>query len=405
MPKNTAKNDASKALSLLTTVNYLNYVDRYILAAVLVSIKVDLNLSDFQAGLLATAFMIPYMFTSPVFGWLGDKGNRSKILAFGATIWSVASLLTGQASQFLIMAASRFLLGIGESAFTVISVPYISDHFPPEKRGRMLSIFSTALPVGAALGFVLGGLFAEWFGWRMAFYLVGAPGLLFSYFIWKLPDPRQGSAKHSINFKKNISTLFRSKNYTLSVLGYCAYTFVVGGVAHWVPTYLQRTYLIDQMKSNIIFGGIAVGSGLFGTLIGGHIGDSLTQKHHHGHLQISSYSMLLALPFYVACLSAESLLSFSIFLGIAQFLFFISTSPINVSIIESAPGHFRTSAMALAIFACHILGDAISAPLIGLVSDKTGSLRLGMLVCSPVILLSAALWFIAARLPKVIHPD
>jgi predicted MFS family arabinose efflux permease len=397
---------AKAALGLLTAVNYFNYIDRYILAAVLVSIKVDLQLSDFQAGLLATAFMIPYMFTSPLFGWLGDTQNRSKILATGAAIWSIASLLTGRAGHFFVMLFARFGLGIGESAFTVISTPYISDYFSgegqKEKRGRILSIFSTALPVGAALGYVLGGYFGEVFGWRGAFYAVGVPGLILAAFIWRLPDPREPAKpsaprRERFLWKKNVVELFSSKTYSLAVFGYCAYTFVVGGVAYWMPAYLQRTYGVAQMKANLLFGGIAVVSGLFGTLLGGYLGDLLNKKKSRGHLRISGYSMFLALPLYLICVTSDNLTVFCVTMAFAQFFFFISTSPINVALIEVAPAHLKTSAMAMAIFAIHILGDAISAMLIGYISDQTGSLRMGLLVCTPVIFLSAALWLYGAN--------
>jgi MFS family permease len=392
-----------KALGLLTAINYFNYIDRYILAAVLVSIKADLSLSDFQAGALATAFMIPYMFTSPLFGWLGDTKDRSKILSIGAGIWSVASLLTGQAGSFFTMIFARFCLGIGESAFTVISVPYISDYFSgkeEQKRGRVLSIFSTALPVGSALGYVLGGYFAEMFGWRGAFYAVGFPGLILAALVWRLPDPRpraekkSGAGANSTAFEwRKVVRLFKSPTYSYAVFGYCAYSFVVGGVAYWIPAYLQRDFHVTQMKANLLFGGIAVGSGLLGTILGGYWGDSLNKKRAQGHLRISSYSMFLALPFYVASVIATTLPLFCIMIGLAQFCFFISTSPINVAVIEAAPAKLKTSAMAMCIFAIHILGDAISAMLIGFVSDQTHSLRTGLLMCSPVILLSAFLWF------------
>jgi len=395
----------TRALVLLTSINYLNYIDRYILAAVLASIKADLSFSDYQCGLLATVFMFPYMFTSPIFGWLGDKAHRSKILSLGVSIWSVASLLTGQASQFLTMAASRFLLGIGESAFTVISVPYISDYFPSEKRGRVLSIFSTALPVGAALGFVLGGVLANWFGWRNAFFLVGAPGLILAFFVWRLPDPGKTVAVPKIDFLKSLKGLMRSKDYTLAVLGYCAYTFVVGGVALWIPTYIQRSFALSQVNANMLFGGIAVVSGFFGTLIGGFLGDKWASRRPHGHMRISSLSMFLALPFYVGGILSANLIEFAILLSLAQFFFFISTSPINVTIIEAAPKNFRTSAMAISIFAIHLLGDAISSPIIGLISDYTGSLQMGMMVCSPIILLSALFWLWAARQPAPLAKD
>ena len=130
-----------KVLILLTAINYLNYIDRFILSAVLVSIKADLGLSDFQAGLLATAFMVPYMLTAPLFGWLGDTQNRARILALGAALWSFATFWTGLAKSFHVMLGTRFLLGLGESAFTTTSVPFLSDYFPLEKRGKILAIF------------------------------------------------------------------------------------------------------------------------------------------------------------------------------------------------------------------------------------------------------------------------
>lgn len=384
---------AKKVLTLLTTVNYLNYIDRFILSAVLVSIKLDLQLSDLQAGLLATAFMVAYMFTSPLFGWLGDTRKRSTILAAGALLWSVASLMTGWASSFLILALSRFILGFGESAFTTIAIPYISDFYPREKRGRAIAIFSSGLPVGAALGFVLGGLLAEWLGWRGAFYLVGGPGLILAFFISRLPDPRRSTAVPQFHYRQVVKELLRIKSYVWTSLGYCAYTFVVGGVAHWVPSYIQREYHLDQMKANMLFGGVAVLSGLVGTLLGGSLGDRWSAKEGpSGHLKLSSLSMLMALPCYIGTLYAPNLNVMILFLVLTQLFFFLSTSPINVALIEAVPAQAQTTAMAISIFLCHILGDAISAPLIGWVSDRTGSLQEGMAVCIPMILLSSLLW-------------
>lgn len=393
---------ARHVLTLLTTVNYLNYIDRFILSAVLVSIKLDLQLSDFQAGLLATAFMVAYMFTSPVFGWLGDTKKRSTILAAGALLWSIASLMTGWASSFLLLALSRFILGFGESAFTTIAIPYISDFFPRAKRGRAIAIFSSGLPVGAALGFVMGGILASWVGWRGAFYIVGGPGIILAFLIARLPDPQRATPVTSFNYRKVLKELSRIKSYVWTTLGYCAYTFVIGGVAHWVPSYLQREYQLDQMKANMIFGGIAVVSGLIGTLLGGSLGDRLSEKNGpSGHLKLSAISMLLALPCYVATLYAPNMMLMILFLVFTQLFFFLSTSPINVSLIEAVPARAQTTAMAISIFLCHILGDALSAPLIGWVSDHTGSLKYGMSICIPMIVVSSLCWFRGMKIRRI----
>jgi len=389
---------AKKALSILTAVNYLNYIDRFILSAVLLSIKVDLNLSDFQAGLLATAFMIAYMFTSPLFGWLGDTKKRTWLLAGGALLWSIASLMTGLAGTFAILMLSRFILGFGESAFTTIASPYISDFYPSNKRGGAIAIFSSGLPVGAALGFVMGGLLGQWVGWRHAFMIVGFPGILLAALILTLPDPKSKSLSTDFNYKQMLKEILAIRPYLWTTLGYCAYTFVVGGVAHWVPTYLQRTYQLDQMKANTLFGGIAVVSGLIGTLLGGYIGDKWSsQKGPGGHLKLSAISMALSLPFYIGTLNAPSVEWLVFFLAMTQLLFFLSTSPITVSLIESVPKKAQTTALAISIFLCHILGDAISSPLIGLISDKTGSLRAGMALCLPFIFISAVFWLMGMK--------
>lgn len=388
---------AKRALFLLTAVNYFNYIDRYILAAVLVSIKKDLSLSDFQAGLLATAFMMPYMLTAPIFGWLGDSTSRSKLLGFGAGLWSIATFVTGMSKNFMTMMASRFTLGLGESAFTTVSVPFLSDFFSSEKRGRILAIFSSALPVGAALGYVLGGLLGASVGWRNAFFIVGFPGLILSVLLMRLQDPRKTQEHTGFSIKELTSVLRSSPSYLLATFGYCAYTFVVGGIAHWIPSFIQRTHGLSELSANTLFGGIAVGSGLFGTLAGGYLGDHLNKKASGGHLKISAISMLLALPFFWFCVQSEQLNIFVIFLALTQFCFFLSTSPINVALLHSVPYKHRNSAIALSIFACHMLGDALSSPLIGMYSDMTGSLKNGILMCTPVILIAVILWWIGAN--------
>jgi MFS transporter, Spinster family, sphingosine-1-phosphate transporter len=389
-----------KVLSILTAVNYLNYIDRYILAAVLVSIKADLGLSDFQAGLLATAFMIPYMFTAPLFGWLGDTRDRSKILSLGAGLWSLATLVTGMAGHFWTMMASRFTLGIGESAFTTTSIPLLSEYFPSAKRGRVLAIFSSALPVGAALGYVLGGILGASVGWRWAFAIVGFPGLILAAIVWFIGDPRKENIETKFAFGSLIQLLGRSKSYVWAVAGYCAYTFAVGGIAHWIPSYIQRTYSLSELSANTLFGGIAVGSGLVGTLLGGYLGDHLSKKERGGHLKISAISMFFAIPAFWFCMHAETVKSFAILLVFVQLFFFLSTSPINVALLESVPEKFRNSGMAMAIFLCHVLGDAISSPLIGKVSDVSGSLQSGILLCAPVIFLSAIFWWLGSRVKE-----
>jgi MFS family permease len=213
-----------------------------------------------------------------------------------------------------------------------------------------------------------------------------------------MPDPKHIVEKQNFNFKATFIKLMSNPAYAWAAFGYCAYSFVVGGVAHWVPTYFQRNYGLDQLQANMIFGGIAVGSGLVGTLLGGYIGDKWVAKGIRGaHLKISSISMFLSAPFFFGAIFAPTVPLMIFFLVFTQLFFFISTSPVNVALIDSVPKHLQTTGMALAIFLCHILGDAISSPLIGYISDQTGSLRNGMIICLPMILVCAIFWSIGVK--------
>lgn len=387
------------ALIVLTAINYLNYIDRLLLAALLGSIKTELSLSDFEAGLLATMFMVPYMLTSPLFGYLGDTQNRSKIIALGAGLWSVATFCTGLARNYTSLLFTRLGLGIGESAFTTIAMPYLAEHYPSEKHGRVFAIFNTASPVGAALGYLLGGLLGAWVGWRNAFLLVGIPGIILSLIIWRAKDPRH-TIEAKFDARMAMKTLLSSRSYLFAVAGFCAYTFVLGGVAHWIPSFIQRIFLVDQLKANAYFGGLAVVMGLFGTLSGGFLADRLLKKNPGANQLIPSLSMFLATPAFWFAMTTDSLSSFMVFMGLTLFFLFVAVSPINIAMIEAIPLRFRNSAMAMAILACHLLGDAFSAPIMGYVSDQTGSLRSGVLISTPVIALAGILWFVGAGIRR-----
>lgn len=396
-----AMQQATRVLIVLTLINYLNYIDRYILAAVLHSIQIDLQLTDFQGGALATAFMIPYFLTAPFYGYLGDQKPRNVILAFGATLWSGATFLCGFAQSFWSLMAARFALGTGESSFSSISPGFLTDFYPKEKHGRILAIFSAALPVGAALGYVLGGLLGASVGWRNAFFIVGLPGFIMAFFVWRIADTRNKKGVQSEKWSlKYTLALLKEKPYVWTVAGYCAYTFVLGGLAHWMPSYMQRVQGFDELKANLIFGGIAVVSGLLGTLIGGRWSDIWDRRSGHGYLKLSCLSMVFVFPFFALTIFATHFYFFIFGLFMTQFFFFLSTSPINVVLLTSVPEKYRSSAMAFAIFACHILGDAISSPLIGFISDRTESLVTGFMICFPFIILAAIFWMI----PLIVRP-
>ena len=165
------------ALALLLAVNLLNYIDRQVLYAVFPLIKADLLLSDTALGFLGSAFMLCYMVSAPFFGRLGDRGSRTSLAAFGLVTWSLATSSAGFAPGYRTLLAARTVVGVGEASFGTVSPGLIADYFPKERRGRILAYFYLAIPVGSALGYLLGGVIGQSLGWHAAFLPPSCAGL------------------------------------------------------------------------------------------------------------------------------------------------------------------------------------------------------------------------------------
>jgi MFS family permease len=392
---------SSYGLAVVTLLNLINYVDRYILAAVLPRIKTELVLSDFQLGLLSNAFLVSYVATSPLFGRLGDRGSRARLLASAGAFWSLATAAAGLARNFAQLVAARAGVGVGEAAYTTIAPSLLADYFPVERRGRTFAIFYMAIPVGAAIGFLLGGVLERQFGWRGAFYAVGLPGLIAASLALTLPDPPRtltdGDQRDSSeSIRATLVSLALNRAYVGTVLGYAAYTFALGGLAVWMPTFLERVRGLDLAPADFLVGSVTAVSGLGGTFVGGYIGDRLASRFQHGQLWLSGISTLAAVPPALLALTATSPVVYQVSLFIAEFLLFMSTGPINVVIVSVVPATIRAMAMAVSIVAIQVLGGAISPPIIGLLADVCGLAR-AVLVVPLAIVIAGALWIATAR--------
>ena len=171
---------ARTALALLLAINLFNYIDRQVLSAVIPKLKLDGTLFDpadpwlqTKLGTLTTAFMVAYMVLSPLFAWGGNFVRRWWLVGVGVVLWSVASGSSGLAGSFVALLLTRCLVGVGEAAYGSIAPDMISDLYPVKSRGKVLAWFYVAIPVGGALGYILGGMA----GWPWAFFLVVPPGI------------------------------------------------------------------------------------------------------------------------------------------------------------------------------------------------------------------------------------
>lgn len=389
-------------LFILTGLNMFNYLDRFVLSAVLTPLQKDLAINDGQAGRLVTAFMIGYFVTSPIFGWLGDRFPRKWLIAAGIIVWSLGTMLTGFAPTFVSMIAFRVLVGLGEASYATISPSLISDSYGPEKRNNALTIFYVAIPVGAALGTIIGGVIAAKWGWRHAFIWAGAPGLLLALVLLPFAEPKRGGAegKSAEAGKKptvrDILNLFRMPDYLLVVLGYTAYTFALGAFAHWGPTFLYRVHGVAVEHAGTFFGAVLVVAGLVGTMIGGFAATAWHKRNPAGYAWTLGLSVLVAVPLAFAAFLVEARLLSMTCLAAAMFFLFLPTGPVNTLILETVPINLRASAMAVSIFMIHLFGDMWSPEIVGRIADSTGSLRQGVLILPVALIVSAVLWLALA---------
>jgi MFS family permease len=432
-PPATRLPGARISLGLLLSINLLNYIDRYNLSAVEEHVRGALLKDNPNAktlmGWLTTAFLITYMLAAPLFGWLADRTKRWTIIGIGVLLWSLATGACGLATSFSMLLICRVFIGVGEAAWGPTAPTIIADLYPVSRRGSVLAWFNVALPVGSALGFIIGGHMAStrW-GWPSAFWVVAPPGLILATWALFRKDPPRGMADHAAepprpksapkSHLRDLLQLIRIRSLLFNTLGMAAMTFAIGGMSFWMVTYVLEFRMHGEVVTqegrdvhahiNLIFGALCAGTGLAGTLVGGYLADWLRPRIKWwggggAYLVLSGVTMLLAFPFHLAMLYTPFPMAW-VFLGIAMFLVFMNTGPTNTVIANVTPPAMRASAFALNILLIHTLGDAISPTVIGFISDHTrsaahpdGNMTAGFLVVGAAMVLSGVLWVIGAR--------
>jgi len=381
----------------LTAINLLNYLDRNIFSSLAPMIQSDLGLSDTQLGLLGSAFVFAYTLLAPPFGWWGDRGNRPNVMAFGAVVWSAATALSGYAHSFASQFATRVAVGFGEAAYSVIAPSFLADYFSRQARARVFAIYSGAIPIGSALGYVLGEQLGLHFGWAKAFLFVGIPGVIVALALMLLHEPRTATpAQAGAQSKKTWKDFFRSSfvvlrlgSFNTTVLGYSAYTFVVGGLSFWMPSYITRYFSVPNAVT--LFGVITVVAGFVGTLLGGWWADWIEKRSGNGYLKVCVWSMLFAAPLFYVLLQISDFTTFMSVLFVLEVILFLCFSPLDAAVITAVPVWLRATAMALTIFLIHALGDGISRVLIGALSEREG-LKSALALFPIVLGLAGLVW-------------
>src|SRR5271154_6207012 len=389
---------ATTALVLLTALNFVNYIDRYILPGVQEQIKGEFHLSDEHIGTLTFWFMVAYMCTSPFTGWLGDRFPRKPMIVIAALFWSGINFLTATVHSYDSLNIRHAALGVGEASFGIFAPSLLADFYEPDQRNRALTIFNVALPVGAALGYIIGGTVGEHFGWRMSFIVSAVPGTIIAILIaFFMKEPARGASQHDKARleKGTVSSLLKNKAYLSSILGYAAVTFSLGGISWWMPSFLQRVDGRSESSAAYLMGVIALCGGLGGTITGGVIAQRWSRTNSKALYLVPAISSALAVPPALLCFfGPHSLTLYG--LAAAIFLIFLGTGPVNAATVNAVRPEIRATALAGQLFVIHALGDAISPPLIGVVSDHS-NLNIGLASTLVTMLLAAVIFFNGAR--------
>lgn len=360
---------------VLTTINFLNYIDQRLLSAVLESIKAEWTLSDAQGGLLGSVFVIVYTLCAPV-GFLGDRMKRKNLIAGGVLLWSLATVAAAFARNYQDLLIARALLGVGEACYATIAPSIIADLYSKDLRSRKLAYFYLATPVGSALGYILGGYIGEFYGWRAVFLVGGLPGLLFALLAFLMVEPERGrnddqapTSGPALSLMATLRRLIRTPAWRINTIGLALLTFTIGGLALWMPSYLERVHGMSSGQAGTIFGGVTVIAGICGTLLGGRLGDRMQARSPGGFFRLSGIGLLASSPFIVLMTQIGWLPGIFIVVFLAEMLLFLNTGPLNAALIGCVPVQMRGAAFAVNVLCIHAFGDALSNVLLGVLSD------------------------------------
>ena len=404
--KPSAIQGAVVALVLLTALNFVNYIDRYILPGVQELVKHQFGVSDSQIGSLTFYFFLTYMIAAPLTGWLGDHFPRKPLIIGCALLISAINIFTGTVHSFDALLVRHAILGIGEASLGIYAPALISDFFPERERNKVLTIFYTAIPVGAAIGYLVGEVVGSKYGWRMPFYVSAVPGFLIAVLIlFMMKEPTRGEADRGVVEKSKESSwrqtgqLFKNAPYLTASLGMAFVTFSLGGISAWMPSFLQRSGFSPN-SVGITLGAITAGGGLGGTAFGGWLAQRWLRTNPRALYLISAWSALATVPFAVVTFFGPRGLMLPS-LAVAMFLIFLGSGPLNAAIINAVPATIRSTAIAFEILLIHALGDTPSPKIIGMVSDHS-NLATGLGVTLISMLVATVLLFAGAR---TLHPE
>ena len=409
-----SKQARNYALSVLVVVYTFNFIDRQILSILLEPIKQDLGLSDTQLGLLTGfAFALFYATLGIPIARYADRSNRRNLIALSLTIWSAMTAVSGLAQNFWHLLIARIGVGVGEAGCSPPAHSMIADYFPAEKRATALGIYSLGIPVGILFGFVAGGWLNEFFGWRVAFFVVGVPGILLAILVrLSLREPPRGMAEGRVDVApqpgvmETFHYLWTKRSFRHLAFGAALTAFVGYGVVTWVPSFLIRSYGMTTGDAGTYLGLILGIPGGIGIALGGWMADRYGSRDTRWYLWIVSVALLIGVPFSFGIYLTESAFAALLFLIVPVALgnFYQATT---FSQTQGLVGlRMRSVAAAVLLFILNIIGLGLGPQAVGVLSDHLAdeygqeSLRYSLFLLSFINIWAAYHFYMAGKYLK-----
>jgi predicted MFS family arabinose efflux permease len=405
-------------LAVLTLVSILSIADRLILSILLGDIKAEFALSDTQLGLLSgLAFTAFYVTFGMPIARLADRSNRKNIIALAVTAWSLMTALCGAAVGFWSLFVARMGVGIGEAGGTGSGSSIVADYFHRHELSWAMGILTLGSTLGTATGLMVGGFFADLLGWRMAFLALGIPGILLGLIVFfTIREPQRGrlyadQAGPDLNlpFVATLRDLARNKVYVRTTLAYGLQIVIGYAFATWLASIMARKFEISTGEIGFYLGLAFILGGIPGPLLGGWLADRLARRNPRWRAWLSAIATLACLPIYALSLMSSE---FWTFLGLFSlgYLVFLLMQPPTLALLQLAvPPSQRAFGVSVALVFNNVLGQALGAFIIGLMSDTLtpayGALALGYAVLATSIIFGvpgalAYMWTAAAIDPK-----
>jgi predicted MFS family arabinose efflux permease len=365
------------ALWMLLIIYTLNFIDRQIVGILSGPIKAELGISDTQIGLLTgIAFAFFYTLLGIPIARFAERGNRATIIGTAVIVWSGFTALSGLAQNFTHLFLARIGVGVGEAGCTPPAHALISDYVSPEKRASAIAFYSLGVPIGTALGFLIGAQLGAEYGWRVAFLAVGIPGVVLGLLaMFTLKEPRKlglvaaGSATRAPDFGEAMAILAKKKSYVYSVLAVTLISFLGYGHAVFMPQMYARSFGLDLKTIGTISALTALLAGGIGTFLGGVFADRAAKSDARAYITVPAIALLLGIPFFVIGLITKNLTLTIAMLAVPTFLNAMWYGPIYAAVQGLSPVRMRATAVAIMLFVINMIGLGLGPLLIGLGSD------------------------------------